>query len=498
MKKSIVRIFIAFLAAASGTSAFGGDLTADSVLSFGQLKADLAIFRRAYEELHPGLYRYNTKSQMDANFTALESEFGRDRTLRDAYLAFSVFLAKLKCGHSYANFYNQPKPIANALFKQRDKVPFYFKWIDGKMFVVRNFSGEARLKAGTEILSINGTPVATILAKLMTVARADGSNDAKRVAYLEVLGTDRFEAFDVFFPLFFPLRSEKLNLTIRPFGSKNAVPATVDALTYERRLAAMPAAAGAEPDAPAFELTFPKANTAVLRMPGWALYNSKWNWKKFIDDSMDDLVSRKTENLILDIRGNEGGLDIGDAIISRIASADVLLTKTKRYVRYQKIPSDLKPYLDTWDRSFDDWGKAASDPKDGLYTLTRFDDMVTGNVIRPSGKRYAGRVFVLIGATNSSATFQFARTINANRLGTLIGQPTGGNQRGITGGAFYFLRLPNTGIEIDLPLIGQYAIGDAPDAGIEPDVFVKPKADDIASGTDAELAAAFAIIEKGR
>jgi len=66
-----------------------------------ELQADFAILKQAYEELHPSLYRYSSKEQMDAHFAALRAEFERDLTLQEAYLAFSVFLAKVKCGHTF-------------------------------------------------------------------------------------------------------------------------------------------------------------------------------------------------------------------------------------------------------------------------------------------------------------------------------------------------------------------------------------------------------------
>ena len=108
-------------------------------------------------------------------------------------------------------------------------------------------------------------------------------------------------------------------------------------------------------------------------------------------------------------------------------------------------------------------------------------------MITPALPRFAGRLWVLVGATNSSATFEFAQTVRQNHLGTLVGQPTGGNQRGINGGAFFFLRLPRSGIELDLPLIGQFPDGDRPDAGLQPDILVVPTVSDIARGRDAEL-----------
>jgi hypothetical protein len=68
---------------------------------------------------------------------------------------------------------------------------------------------------------------------------------------------------------------------------------------------------------------------------------------------------------------------------------------------------------------------------------------------------------------------------------TSFGQPTGGNQRGINGGAFFFLRLPKSQIEMDLPPIGTFPTSPQPDAGLTPDVLVAPTVQDIVNGVDA-------------
>lgn len=71
-------------------------------------------------------------------------------------------------------------------------------------------------------------------------------------------------------------------------------------------------------------------------------------------------------------------------------------------------------------------------------------------------------------------------------------------ERGINGGAFFFLRLPNSGLELDLPLIGQFPDGDRVDAGLQPDILVTPTVDDISSGRDAELDAVLARLRRPR
>ncbi len=461
---------------------------AEPILSARDLLADVVILRRAFETLHPGLYRYNTAEQMDAAFLALRSEFQDDRTLADAYLAFSVFAAKIKCGHTYANFYNQTKAVQEALFRG-SRVPFYFRWLGKAMIITKAFTSDPRLKPGTEVLAINGTPVATILERLMTVARADGNNDAKRVAYMEVQGTDRFEAFDIYFPLLFPSSAQQMTLNIRDLNGRRPSEIQVRPLTLEERLSSMKNSGGNTDDARGlgWEFRFLSGRIAYLRMPSWVLYNSKWNWKAFLTESFEAMVKKGATDLVIDLRGNEGGSDVGDEIIGHLIRHDVPRQAVTRRVRYRKVPNELNPFLDTWDDTFRDWGVSALDSADEFYRLHRDADDDIGGVIKPILPTFAGRVWVLVGATNSSATFEFAQAVRQNNLGTLVGQPTGGNQRGINGGAFFFLRLPHSGIELDLPLIGQFPEGDRPDAGLQPEILVIPTTTDIARGRDIEM-----------
>ena len=81
-------------------------------------------------------------------------------------------------------------------------------------------------------------------------------------------------------------------------------------------------------------------------------------------------------------------------------------------------------------------------------------------------------------------------------LGQLVGSPTGGNQRGINGGCYFFLRLPRTGLEADLPLIAYTPstpdgrdLPTVPDAGLTPDLLVRTTRQSLAAGADLELSA---------
>ena len=97
---------------------------------------------------------------------------------------------------------------------------------------------------------------------------------------------------------------------------------------------------------------------------------------------------------------------------------------------------------------------------------------------------------VLTSPQMSSATHQFAQAVRRHRLGLLVGEETGGNQCGINGGGFFFLRLPESGLEADLPLIGTFPRGPRPDGGVRPDVRIEPTVAAIASGRDPALSRA--------
>ncbi len=477
------RHLIAAAAAACTTPAW-----AQTTLRGADLAGDIAILREAYEALHPGLHRYVSPAEINARFDALAGAWSRDQTRAEAYLSLSRFLAGVRCGHTYANFYNQRRAVAEELFAGRNRLPFHFAWLGRRMVVLANFSDDARLSPGSEILSVDGRPAARILRELMALARADGGNDDKRRSLLEVRGEDRFESFDIYYPLLFADAGDGFALRVRaPDG--RIWRSEVAAIDLAARRAQMATAAQDE-NAPAWTLAFPQAGAAVLTMPGWALYNSTWDWRGFLDAGFAEIAARGITRLVVDLRGNEGGLDCGHEIIARLIDRDLPLAAYERRVRFQTTPEALNPYLDTWDDSFRTLGADAEPIGDGFYRLPPSPD--DDGVIAPKGPRFRGEVNVLINAANSSATFQFADLIRSNRLGRLIGASTGGNQRGINGGGFFFLRLPGSQLEADLPLIGTFPLTPKPDAGLAPDLRLEPTIADIANGRDPVLAAALA------
>ncbi len=157
-------------------------------------------------------------------------------------------------------------------------------------------------------------------------------------------------------------------------------------------------------------------------------------------------------------------------------------------------PADLAPYLDTWDPSFRDWGDQVERFDDRFFRFKEDapDAMAT---IAPSARTSRG------GCSRRSVRSTVRRRSSSRRDcrraggGLLVGEPTGGNLRGINGGAFFFLRLPAMGLEIDLPVIGQLPTGVLPaDRWLVPDVVARPTVTDLAEGRDVVVEAVRAMV----
>lgn len=446
------------------------------------LRGDMRILRAALR-LHPGLYRYASPTRVEERLARLEQAFVAAPDTERRYLFLSRFMASIRCGHSWCNFFNQAEPVAASLFDRPTRLPFHFAWIGGRMIVLRDPAGLG-LAPGSEIVSVNGVPAGAILSALLPYARADGGNDASRVALLGVGGAEEIETFDVFQGLLCgPPRGGTHRLRVRrPGGGQRDEEVPAIALAARR---AQRTGLEAEAGSPAWDWTVRPDGIALLTMDSWALYGSDWDWRGWLADRLSSLAGAK--GLIVDLRRNEGGLDCGDALLARLAEAPIPLPPFERRVRFRRTPAELDPYLATWDRSFRTLGESAEPIGGGFLKLGEED---SDREIRPQGPRLALPVAALVGPANSSATFRFAEKARATGLVRLFGRTTGGNRRGLNGGAYFFVRLPASGLEFDLPLIGYFPPGSPPDSGVEPDVAVPVTPADIASGRDPAMAAA--------
>lgn len=454
-----------------------------------ELSADIDVLKRAWLAIHPGLYRYQTPQEFDAHFVMAQTWARRPRSLAEFYIELARLSAALRCGHTYPNPSNQGRSVRAALLERPYCVPFAFQWLRGRMIVTAAAEGVA-LQPGDEVRALDGVSVQRLLRQLLPLMRADGGNDAKRVALAEVGPDDNQSLFDLYRSMLHPSTSPSVQI-----ATSNGEAIEGPLMTIEERSAALSPTSG-WPAPWRFALD---SGVGRLTMPTWALYNVEWDWRGFLEGAIDELIDSRAHGLIIDLRGNEGGQDaIGRALLSRLISAPVTPPRYRRRVRYRQTPPELDAALTTWDQTFKNWGDRAVGPAaDGFYDLVD-EAQDDSDTIHPRGPTFEGAVATLIDAANSSATFAFARDIKAISRSVLVGETTGGSLRGVNGGAYFFLRLPNSRIELDLPIICYYPETPQPDHGITPHIHVSATRRAIRHGDDLQLGAALRDLERRR
>ncbi|MFK7849010.1 MAG: S41 family peptidase [Rhodothermales bacterium] len=492
---SIVFLLIAFLshtvircnAQQSGLQSETGiqvTISADSLLK------DAEILENVLRDLHPGLKRYADMADFDANMAAFKTTLNKEMSITEAYIAFSKFVATLQCGHTNLNPWNQPDMIKQAIYDHADKLPFTFQLLGRRMIVNKSVAQQSLLNTGTEILAINGVSVDTILDSLMTVSTADGANNGKRINNLQLSGLGDYEYFDIYFPLLFPPVNNRYTLSVAPAdqSSESPLDISVDTITRTQRTELLTSQYGLTSNAydDLWVLDFPNQHTAHLKLGTFVTWKMEMDWKAFIEDALEQIRSKNISHLILDIRGNEGGsTDVSPFLQRRITPKTLTIKAQRDVARFQKVSDQLRPYLSTWDNKIFDLSNNVIEEQDGFYR-SRFKQPID-RTIKPGENPFTGNVYLLVDASNSSATFLMAQIFQSNGIGTIIGEETGGNLKGTNGGMIFFLNLPHTKIEIDIPVFATYPLTEQPDRGLLPDIRVKQTIEDLIAGEDTVL-----------
>lgn len=430
---------------AHASASTAGQLTAE------QAAQDVRLLTRALQVLHPALTKYRTQAEMDAAFATFEARGNASRTSTELYLAASELAAAIRCGHTWTNVLNQQGAVKAALRETPNKLPFTMKLIEGRWLVLA--SVDAALTKGDEVLAINGVPAAQMVSMMLPYLRADGASDGKRLVQLN---HDRANAsqMDVLWPLLRGPQDGVYAITRLRDGVRAEV--SVTAVTLPARAEAL-AKQGVKPLDMSWSFRIDN-NVGMLRLPNFAFWNSKFDWKTYLENTFAELNAKSVPTLVIDIRDNEGGDGaIGEAILSYLISTPLKFRSSQSVTSYERVPYLLAKYLDTWGYNFFDRTgqveKITSGTAAGKYSVIARAS--AAKEIKPvdAMRRYKGKVYMFVGPENSSATFQLALLAKQSGVVTLVGQVTGGNQRGLNGGEITWVTLPDSGVSVDIPLL---------------------------------------------
>ncbi len=474
------------------------DLTTLDLLQPASLQQDYAVVENLVRNVIPGTYRYSSEEEIEKGLAVFKKALQSPISYKDMYVELNRLLALIKCDHTMAGGFNQGNIINSIIHDQADKIPFSFKWIDGKMIVVYDVS-EAGMPRGTEIIEMGGLPIEKVFDTLYPFIPADGNQPQNRIRKMEVTGYDfRYNAFDILYGLLFPSVKGIQTIKYREPKSETIKNSEITLLTREDRTSKIYAQF---PDFPTskdemWNIEFTEDNIAVMTINSYGLLGWKamqLDYKAWLSEAFSMIKTNKTQGLILDIRENMGGNDeMKIELFSYLKDRPQVARKVGREgrTRYDVFPETLKPFISTWgdDPWYYDLREEADGEEEGYFVFK--EDQVS----QPTWKKdvYNGETVLLTSGKNTSLAFYTAQEFRLYKKGIIIGEETGGNMRGINGGQILFLTLPTSGIVINAPVMGAFSLKPSDDTGIIPDVKTELTVEDIVNRRDLTLEAGLA------
>ncbi|UUZ56674.1 hypothetical protein LP419_17275 [Massilia sp. H-1] len=269
---------------------------------------------------------------MKASMDRFQARAMAARTPGEMYLAATELAASVRCGHTWTNVLNQQGPARRQILEAADKLPLIFTLVEGRWLVLGSTVPE--IAVGDEIVTIDGKTAAQVVAAMMPYLRADGSSDGKR---LRQLGHDRpdYSMMDIVWPLLSPPVGGSYRLEVRNSkGSMRKVAAR--AVTLAARDAALESqTVPGRSETWTFRI---EGERAVMTLPTFSVHRSKFNWQRFFVESFDELKRKQVQNLVIDIRDNEGGDGaVAPDLMSYLVKAPASYVADQSVTTYEKV-----------------------------------------------------------------------------------------------------------------------------------------------------------------
>ena len=280
----------------------------DRIFPVKELQEDCAVLATTLREAHGNLYAHIDPSTFDKTAQRIKQIIDKPMTDIEFFRAVSPLVAAVHCGHTHI----RPSRDFEAFYGNSMRVlPYILAVLQNRLIVTDEITPSGNIVRGSEILSINGRPTQTLIDMILSNMSGDGTIQTQKLEKLE-------QNFSWYLGLYSGLR-EGFRLLIRtPDGECRIIEKNGIDISLFRRIRGRLSPSSQSPLVE-FKLK-PDQRTALLRLKSFytvALKKTGIRYKKYFRSLFRLIQEKKIENLIIDIRGNEGGsLYLGAELLS--------------------------------------------------------------------------------------------------------------------------------------------------------------------------------------
>lgn len=364
----------------------------DKYFSSEELQADLIFLYQNLKNHHPQLYAHTSMDSMDALVKKLKTNIDTSYTVEEFYMLATQLTDAVHCSHTGVKL---PPTWKNSVNEYGNYFPLRLFFENGKAFYVEGLTeGEASIRPGQELISINDTPIDQIIRQLFHCIPAEAHNTTTKYHILNKSFNELYYLLadsNEFLVKFYAQGAVKsMTVSASPLKDIN-----LDFTTAENELNYK---------------VLDEIDAGILKVSTFGIRNMD-RYFNDLDSIFNDLKIKNTQNLILDLRGNKGGHPIFAAqLFSYLTNKDFIYFKRNEEVE------EFKP----------------------LY-----------HMMNPNKLNYDGNIYVLVNGGCLSTTGHLISLIKYNTDANFIGEEPGSTF--ICNDFSIQLTLPHTGIELNVP-----------------------------------------------
>lgn len=470
------RVLFVALACTHFLAAQGRSIAKDELLS------DFAILRSALEEGHAGLYRFRSKSEIDAHFDAVQAAIDGPMEEAEFFALLAPAIAAIQDGHGRLSVSSE---LENAIYAGNNLPPFQLRFVDGQAYVFLDLSPDGELPRGARITALNGQPMEAVIARMLASISADGSIQTSKYRQMEAAGF-----FGLLYCLLFT-ESRDIRVTFEMAGEAAQVitlPRANVASLRKLRAERYPELNRPEPD---LALSFAEevAVMSIRSFDGNVSSADRRGFSQFLSDSFAELAERACPALILDLRGNGGGRDVYGLELFRHFCGG----PSKYYRRLSINQPEFGFLKHTNNADLRIPRSSLREGEDGRFEPTQHPNLGTHHALEPT---FMGEVFILIDGGSFSTTGEFTSLMHYRQLARFVGEECGAGYYGSASGTVPVLTLPASKLRQRVPLI-RYDLAvsgyEPADRGLIPDHPQQASIDELIAGEDPILAYAMEL-----
>lgn len=492
MKTNLILVFILVR-----SICFGQEGEILKTYSAKQLNEDYDLMVSALKEAHPGLYWYTSFTDFEKIFQENKEKIKDGMNSYEFYRIISSVVSADREGHSQVL---SSKDIGDFVHKKAKYLPFAVKTINEKIYLVNDI--EEKDTKGKVITKIDNIPIDTILNKIFknTSRYSDGYSTTGKFKNM-----DRFSFSGYYVDFISDWNGQQASIELLDPKNNKTEEITINLVNRDSlvQIAKNTPRKIRKHDNELYALDLNKlTQTAILTFNDFG-YNrfEKQNiqFTHLVDSLFQVIKKEKSKNLIIDIRNVGGGSEgAEDYLFSYLTD--------QPYEKYEYVQSNGFSY------SFLKYTDYKDDPENLEKMLNEEHELKKdGRILRkdyvlptelPKPNPFKGNLYILISGKTYSGGSEFASIAKSNSDAIFVGEETGGGFYGQTSGSYVFLLLPNTKMEIRIPLLKfatNFESKDIPfGRGVIPNYKVYQTYEDFINEIDTEMEFTLELIKKGK